>query len=79
MLQVLVDLVFHLGFLDLGIAVLSLVVYSTISHMEHTSGFHLEQLDLAWYTLHTQMLQRPVPVIVIKVTEFFGTLLDFVP
>ena len=45
-------------------------VISPVSHVKHSCGFHLEQFNLAWYALHTQMLQSPVPVIVIKITEF---------
>lgn len=40
-----------------------------IPHMKDSSSLHLEQFNLAWNTLHTQVLQRPVPVVIIKVAE----------
>jgi hypothetical protein len=40
-----------------------------IPHMEDSCRLHLEQFNLAWNTLHTQVLQRPVPVVIVKVTK----------
>ena len=47
--------------------------------MEHPWSFNQHDVKLLLQASHTDMKQRPIPVVIIELAEILGAQMDFVP